>query len=188
MQCYWLLVTNITVRFLQYPITITNIHVCLPHYPVIQKTNVRNIIDVSLNRIKDYKQWAKYVSPESSWEGLFCPLYEEWSLCCILHQIFQQGTLLLRHHLLQIGPFQYSKWILFFDQVTQKISRLAEKKNHRFSSHTWLLLELSYALRAKLIMFVDRSIPRTWAWYVWNKTISWYRTVVTQMCMAIPLI
>lgn len=128
MQCYWLLVTNITVRFLQYPITITNIHECLPHYPVIQKTNVRNIIDVSLNRIKDYKQWAKYVSPESSWEGLFCPLYEEWSLCCILHQIFQQGTLLLRHHLLQIGPFQYSKWILFFDQVTQKISRLAEKK------------------------------------------------------------
>lgn len=63
-----------------------------------------------------------------------------------------------------------------------------QKKNHCFSSHTWLLLELSYALRAKLIMFVDRSIPRTWAWYVWNKTISWYRTVVTQMCMAIPLI
>lgn len=66
--------------------------------------------------------------------------------------------------------------------------KIGRKKNHCFSSHTWLLLELSYALRAKLIMFVDRSIPRTWAWYVWNKTISWYRTVVTQMCMAIPLI
>lgn len=113
-----------------------------------------------------------------------------WRMVSLLYTAsnLSAGNSLVEASLTSNWTFSIQQMNIILWSSYTKDFKIGRKKNHCFSSHTWLLLELSYALRAKLIMFVDRSIPRTWAWYVWNKTISWYRTVVTQMCMAIPLI